>query len=187
MIKLKPSGPPEDKVLLEGLYHTYKKQMFYLAKSILFDEMSAEDVVQDVFLLIAARHLPVIRKIENSDDIRNYLLKATKNTALNHLKRRNRERVSWTDLSNIQDLPDEDFLERICARAEYDTVLRAITEMEEIYRDVLYYHFVMDLSVSDVALALDRKLPTVKKQLVRGKKLLLKQLECFKEENNGNG
>lgn len=187
MITLKPSDRSDDRALLERLYHTYKKQMFYLAQSILQDEMAAEDTVQDVFLRIAARHIPVIKKITDPADLRNYLLKATKNTALNQRKRRNMERVSTTDLGEIEEMPDEDFLDRLCTRAEYDALLRAMEELDEIYRDVLYYHFVMELSVPETALALGRKRETVKKQLARGKKLLLEQLDPTKEGNDRNG
>lgn len=185
MIYLNPPDVPEDKALLETLYHTYRKQMFCLARSILHDDMAAEDAVQDVFLRIAARHLPVIRKIACPEDLRNYLLKATKNTALNTLKSKRREQAARISLADTEEISDEAFLERICARAEYDAVVRAIGAMDEIYRDVLYYHFVMELSVSEVAVALERKQSTVKKQLVRGKKLLLEQLEPSKEGSNG--
>lgn len=48
--------------------------------------------------------------------------------------------------------------------------------MGDIYRDALYYHFVLELSVHETAKLLNCKVSTVKKRLVRGKKLLHVQL-----------
>ena len=52
-----------------------------------------------------------------------------------------------------------------------------ITALPRIYREVLYYHFVLEFSMPEVAQSLGLKLPTAKQRLVRGKKLLLESLE----------
>ena len=67
-----------DKSLFEKIYISHRKQMALLAMSLLKDESDAEDVVADVFLRIAQRNFDVIRAIKNDTNLRNYLLKATK-------------------------------------------------------------------------------------------------------------
>ena len=81
----------EDKKLFENLFNTYRKQMFYLAMSIIHSKDDAEDIVHDVFLNIAQRQMSVIKAIKNDEDMRNYLLKATKNKALNRIRDRKKE------------------------------------------------------------------------------------------------
>lgn len=49
--------------------------------------------------------------------------------------------------------------------------------LEPKYRDVLYYHFVMEVPVPELAKTLNQSLAATKKQLVRGKKRLLQLLE----------
>lgn len=152
--------------------------MIHLAKSLLHSESDAEDVVHDVFLHIATKHMPFIQGLNNPEDIRNYLLKATKNSSLNVLKRKEHhhvslEYVSEGNLENNPNLTDNFFLEELCTKAEYEKVVKALISMDEPYRDIMYYHFVMELSVSDAAKHLGRNTATAKKQLVRGKKLLL--------------
>lgn len=78
-----------DKKRFEKLYYAYRKQMAILALSIVKNETDAEDVVHDVFMNIAIRHMNTVNGIEDEEDRRNYLLKATKNTALNWMKKRN--------------------------------------------------------------------------------------------------
>ena len=56
-------------------------------------------------------------------------------------------------------------------------MVQALLAMDEPYRDIMYYHFVMDLSVPEAAKLLGRNIVTAKKQLVRGKKLLLYKLD----------
>lgn len=175
--------------LFEEIYINYRKQMFLVARSILGNDSDAEDIVHDVFLKIAKKHMPKISQIKNEIDLRNYLLKATKHTALDYLRKHSRESIrieieDEKDILNLADINDEDFVEKICNGIEYERIVAAIASLKDIYRDVLYYHFVLELSVPEVANLLNCKVSTVKQRLVRGKKLLYAQL-LGGESNNG--
>lgn len=174
------------RVEFEVIYKTYRKQMMMLAMSLLHNDADAEDVVHDVFYRIATRHMAFIRSLKKTEDVRNYLLKATKNTALNELKRKGRscvplDLIQERELDGGGNLSDDAFLDLICSRADYDKVVRAMLSLDEPYREILYYHFVLDLTVPEAAKHLGRKTATAKKQLVRGKKMLLSILGV--EEN----
>lgn len=178
-------------VKFEEIYITYRMQMIHLAKSYFENEADAEDVVHDVFVRVATKHMKFIQTLSNPDDVRNYLLKATKNTAINELKRKGRANVSIediaeSDLDDFPDLTDDTFIETICTKAEYKRVVQELLSMEEPYRDIMYYHFVLDLTVPEAAKLLGRNITTAKKQLVRGKKLLLYKLEIKGDLKNGH-
>lgn len=169
---------------VEAVYHAYRKQMYALAFSILQNEMEAEDIVHDVFAKISAKP-SMLTKVKTDDDMRNYLLKAAKNTALNRCRQRNRfvlfsGRSREEPLQDHMELSDEDFLEVVFQRAAYQEVVSAIGHLDQKYGAVLYYHFVLELSVPEVAKTLGRNESTVKKQLVRGKKQLLSILDTGK-------
>lgn len=173
--------------LFEEIYISYRKQMFLVARSVLGNDSDAEDIVHDVFLKIAKKHMARISKIEKDTDLRNYLLKATKHTALDHLRKHRRERIAAdekfeADMDNITGVTDEAFVEKICNNIEYERIVSAIASLKDIYIEVMYYHFVMDLSVPEVAKLMDCKVSTVKQRLVRGKKILCAQL--FGGESN---
>ena len=180
-----------DQRLFEDIYYSYRKQMVTLALSILGKKEDAEDAVSKVFVRIAEKNWDVVRGIKSDTDLRNYLLKATKNTSLNMIKARKKENVSLDTISEyylegIEELSDDSFLEVICNRVEAEKVKNTILQMSEKYRYVLYYHFVMGLTVPETAKSLNQTIAATKKQLVRGKKMLLKMLGIEGVETNGN-
>ena len=180
-----------DKKLFEDMFLSYRKQMVTFAVTILGNEDDAQDAVGDVFLRIAQKNWDVVRGIDNETDLRNYLLKATKNTSLNKIKGKKKENVSLDtiieyDMEGIEDLSDDTFLEVICNKFEYDKVVQAIRSLNEKYRDVMYCHYVMEMTVPQTAKSLNQKLSATKQQLVRGKKMLLSLLVKKGDEKNGN-
>lgn len=164
--------------LFERIYYAYRKQMLTLAFDILENEDDAEDLVHDVFCNIAEKYMQSLQNIKNEQDMKNYLLKATKNSALNK-KRDTKPHMSLHEseyMLNKDDMNDNEFLDMICNNISYQEVLYAIRSLDKKYEDVLYLHFVIGMTVPEVAEHLNRNKQTVKKQLLRGKILLLEKL-----------
>lgn len=171
-----------DRKLFEKIYYAHRKQMFSLAFAILENEYDAEDLVHDVFCNIAEKYMQSLQNIKNEQDMKNYLLKATKNSALNK-KRDTKLHISLHEseyMLNKNDLNDNEFLDIVCNNISYQEVLFAIRGLDKKYEDVLYLHFVIGMTVSEVAEHLERNKETVKKQLLRGKILLLEKLSLNK-------
>lgn len=168
----------DDFILLERIYYAHRKQMLTLAVSILENEDDAEDLVHDVFCKIAEKYMQSLRNIKNEQDMKNYLLKATKNSALNK-KRDAKPHISFHEseyMLNKDELIDDEFLDTICNNISYQEVLSAIKKLDKKYEDVLYLHFVIGMTVSKIADRLGRNTQTVKKQLSRGKTLLMEKI-----------
>lgn len=168
-----------DKSKFEIIYYSYRKRMLFMADSVLHNKEDAEDVVHDTFIKIA-RNIKSIGE-PNSAEALSYVLKATKNTAINLLnKNKNHSTVNIDDIDKIS---DEDFLDKLNISNEYKKVVDAICKLEDKYKDVMFYHFVQEMKVNEIADLLGIKKSTVKQQLVRGKKLLLQTIntesECF--------
>ena len=164
--------------LFERIYYAHRKQMLTLAFAILENEDDAEDLVHDVFCNIAEKYMQSLQNIKNEQDMKNYLLKAIKNSALNK-KRDTKPHISLHEseyMLNKDDINDNEFLDMICNNISYQEVLSAIRSLDKKYEDVLYLHFVIGMTVPEVAEHLNRNKQTVKKQLLRGKILLLEKL-----------
>ena len=131
-----------DKKLFEEIYLSHRKQMVILAITILGSEDDAQDAVGDVFLRIAQKNWDTVKQIKDNTDLRNYLLKATKNTALNKIKATKKDNVSLDtviefDMRGMESLTDNNFLDTVCTKFDYEKVISAIGSLSEKYRYVL--------------------------------------------------
>lgn len=129
--------------LFEKIYMTYRKQMFLVARAVLSNDSDAEDAVHDVFLKIAKSQMQKIGSIQEAADVRSYLLKATKHQAIDHLRKRQRQRTVMNAeredaLKSIVELSDNQLVDMINNGMAYDCILQVIASLDDIYRDTLY-------------------------------------------------
>lgn len=164
----------DDRAKFEILYHTYRKRMVLTAYSVLHNKDDAEDAVHDTFIKIA-RNMKSIGDPE-SDETLSYVIKATKNNAINLLNK-NKRRTEWIKLDDIENITDEQFFEKLSLTESYEKIVSAIRSLDDTYRDVMFYHFVKEMKIKDIAYLLGKKNSTVHQQLVRGKKKLIEILE----------
>lgn len=176
MFILSIPGEPEDRILFEDIYKGYYKQMLYVANRILDNPADAEDAVQDALLRIA-RNIASLRN-QQSWAIRGYVLTIAKNSALNILRKRSRIVPFNEDFAENYTLDDPVF-QQVVNSLDYERLVHAIRHMDPLYRQVLTLVYVHKQTPKEVADLLGRKVDTVRKQLNRGRRLLLDY--CKKE------
>lgn len=164
----------DDRAKFEILYSKYRKRMVYTAFSVLGNDEDAEDAVHDTFIRIARN----MRSIGDPDSVEalSYVLKATKNTAIN-LSQKNATRNKHIQFEDVENISDGQFFEELRIQENYEEVVEAIRSLNDTYRDVLFYYFVEGMKAKDVADLLDRNKSTIQQQIIRGKKKLLEILE----------
>lgn len=167
------------------IYILYRKQMFIMAQSVVKNNADAEDIVHSVFLNIAQKYMPTVMKITDPTDLRNYLLTSTKNAAVNFINKSKRtaliEDVQYD--TAVYEMNDTEFVDYVINRADYEAIIKAIRELNDTYKDVLYFYFVLDMTPADIARQLGRSVAAVKKQITRGKCILTDNLKeiCYNE------
>ncbi len=172
----------DDREKFEILYYTYRKRMAYVANSVLHNELDAEDAVHDTFIKLANNMKSI--GDPDSDQTLSYVLKAVKNTAINFL-RKNGKRNEFEDHDYVENIPERLFLEKLNIKEQYNEIVDAIRNLNDPYRDVIFYHFVSEMKIGEIANLLGRKRSTVQQQLVRGKKKLIEILQIDLETQNG--
>lgn len=170
---------PYEYNLISKAFETYGSHMYNLAYSILNNHADAEDVVQNVFLKITENCLDTFVSLKQEIRIKNYLLIATRNTAFNLIKKPSHAELPLDECeAGQQQYPsDSEFIDMICNRLECDKILSILNSLSAIYKDPLYFHFVIGLSIPATAATLGRNASTVEKQLNRGKKLLISKMK----------
>ena len=163
-----------DRVKFEIIYNTYRKRMVLTADSVLHNKDDAEDAVHDTFIKIA-RNMKSIDEPE-SDRTLSYVLKVTKNNAIN-LLHKNKRRDELIQLDDVEYMTDEQFFEKLSLVESYEEIVSAIRNLNDTYRDVMFYHFIKEMKIKDISDLLGKKNSAVQQQLIRGKKRLLEILE----------
>ena len=163
-----------DKNKFEILYYKYRNILFSCAINIVKNKTDAEDVLQNAFIKIA-KNIKCIDDIKSKETM-SFLMVITKNCACDFMRKNYiSNEVLQEDLDEISAY--DDFLEVIVSNLQYEKIVSAIRNISSPYSEVLYLHYVKDYSVKNTAVLLKRNQATVKMQLVRGKKILAKNLQ----------
>lgn len=163
--------------VLEALYDSCRDDLFHLALSYVHSQADAEDIVQDVFLSIADRYLPVLLRLPDTGKRRAYLFTAVRNRAIN-MKTQGARRFEVSappeDLEALRRgdyVSDRSFSES-CESEEAEELRACFARLGPIYQDVLYLYFSCEMSVREIADYLGCRPAAVRKRLQRGKHTL---------------
>lgn len=168
---------PTEKSKFEQWYKLYKRPMLSIAYDILHDYQEAEDAVHESFIKIA-KH---INQIDDSSEKRlfAFIYTTTKNVAIDMHRKRFRNDEFLLDYPSDSMVVDN-IMDKLCENADIDTLVKCLQEIPSYYAEILYYHYAEEYTIKQLSQIFHRPVSTVKKQLVRGKKLLIEKLK--KEE-----
>ena len=165
----------EGKSKFESLYYAYHKKMMKIAFDILRDEHYAEEAMQNALFRIAAN----IDKIKTDDEhlLQSYIFKITKNASIDIARKEKNLPITL----NIEDFSyissDDDICNELIENETIISLVNTIQRMPYLQRDVLVLYLIHELTVSEIAIVLNRNKSTIRSQINRGRKILKKILE----------
>ncbi|MBE6719937.1 MAG: sigma-70 family RNA polymerase sigma factor [Ruminococcaceae bacterium] len=159
-----------DKSKFEIIYYEYRERMFSVAFDVVKNNEDAEDAVQNAFVGIANNMSSIGDPL--SQKTLSYVLKASKNAAINIYNKNNK--IKTVEFNDDINLSDDDFFDEIIAKKERGEIVDAIYNLNDTYKLPLYYYFVCDMKIKDIANLLGISVSAVKVRIHRGKKKLLK-------------
>lgn len=157
----------------DQLYQAWHKPMRYIAEKILGDPYLAEDAVQNALFRIS-RQKHCLPREEKA--LRAYMLTSAKHAALDLLPKIPDE----INFDSVVIADPRDIFSEVAASQDYERLLKAISDLPEMYRDVLMLRYVQELKVGQIARLLGKTKSAVSKQLQRARALLEKHY--LKEE-----
>ena len=161
----------QDKSKFEILYYEYRERMYFAAFDILNNREDAEDAVHNAFIGVAKNMKAIDEPV--SDKTLSYVIKAAKNSAINiYNKNKKLKAVEYNDVL----ISDTDFYEQLNIKERYGDVVKAIAELDDIYKIPMYYRYVCDMKTKEIADLLGLSISAVKQRIHRGKKELLNML-----------
>ena len=126
---------------LEIIFRQNYSEMIHLARVLLGDDGEAEDVVQDIFLRIAASDIP-----PKNDS---YLLIAVRNACLNKI----RQMQLHEQVKNLLPIRNETDLQPIERQSEQLEEISVFVDeqLEEPHRSIFHLRFDEDLTIAEIA------------------------------------
>ena len=163
---------PSDKEKFMEIYNTYRDMMFRIAMSILHNDSLANETVQDCLLKIAMMISDV--PDPGTNKIKALIIIMVRNKSLNNLKSEHYDRTEpISDMETIS----EDILTRIISDIGYKRLVREISGLDDIYRDILSLRLLYDYSFDEIASLLGIPKGTVGTRIHRGRMILKERLE----------
>ena len=158
----------------------FERPLYSLIARMVGDRLAAEDLAQETFVK-AFRHLG---SYDRTRKFSSWLFKIAHNTALDHLRRRELETVpletpdaDGSDLVAVLTDPSERTPEAVAQRSDLAQALaRAVARLRPEYREVVLLRFAEGQAYQDIAEITGLPLGTVKTQLHRARKELVKTL-----------
>lgn len=152
----------------DPLVFRYHKSLYGYVYRLTLDEKLAEDIVQETFIKIYNEgkkgHVP--------DMFKPWIYKIATNLCKDYWKKGSTQKEKLTDVIIDKNVPIQNIIN---LQMERKWMLEALSKLKIEYRTVLYLRFYQDLKYSEIALALDLSINTVKSRITRG----LKHLEVI--------
>jgi RNA polymerase sigma-70 factor (ECF subfamily) len=160
-----------------SLIGSYQPLIFRLALSILDDPCEAEEAVQDV-LMLALRSLG---SFQGGSRFTTWLTAITVNVCRDRLRRK-RSRFNLfqriQELYHPQQKPENYPEEVVAGREENQRVWKSVSELDDKHRIPLILHYYHNLSVDEIAAALDLPKATVYSRLQAGRDKIYGRLKA---------
>lgn len=158
----------------EQQVHEYQDRVYGFACSLLRNQVTAQDVTQDVFITLWEHRSEV-----DPDRTLPWLMRVTRNACIDQIRRRQtRQRtvtVNTDGLSRAES--DRPLPDTSTETADFkDHLDAALAQIDEPYRSVVVLREIQHLKYREIADALDMPLNTVKVYIHRGRKKLRRQL-----------
>ncbi len=159
----------------ENIFKEYFAYLSNVAFGMVKSEDDSYDIVQQVFVKLWDKRFDV----DVDDNIKSYLYRATKNTALNFIDKN--KRIIKIDDDRLSDMPEHSFEENtdfLSGQVE-DAINRAISELPEKCKLVFTLSRYTDKTNRDIADELNISIKAVEKHISRALKELRVKLKPY--------
>lgn len=163
-----------DKMSTEDMVDRYADMVYRLAITQVGNKEDAQDVFQEVFL----RLVRFRERIKSEEHLKAWLIRVTINCSRKHTGSIWKRRVHFFESeeeTEIKDYSTEDEYEKI--ENEDSPLKKAVMQLPEIYRIVIYLFYFEDMKVEQISCILHDKESTIKSRLHRARELLKMKLK----------
>lgn len=148
----------------ESLVKKYQNKVFHFVSRIVFDRMTAEEVVQDAFFACYRS----IHRIDVNRRFTTYLFEIARNTAISRL----RSQKKTVPLDDNEIALDETVYDYLGRKETQSIVHHAMRLLSSEHREIIQLYYFEDLSYEEIGKKVHIPLNTVRSRLLRAKEKL---------------
>ncbi len=163
---------------IEYLVEKYGKLVYKICYDMLENPLDAEDITQEVYINLYSSLYKYKDLKEN--EIKNLICKIALNKCKDYYRSKasKLERISTNDTIILENYIEENGIEQeIIRNDENNNIKKIILGLKEPYRKILYYYYIDEYSLDNIARKIGVTKGTLKMQIYRGKKILKEELE----------
>lgn len=160
----------DERVFLEETFDKYSRLMFSVAYKYGLQRQDAEDVVMDSVFSIH-KNMTKIQAL-SVDKIQIYIVSIVRNASLDFLRREKRRGMVFQNVEDDemeQMASQESVEETVSLQDEIKRVIKAIHELPESERQVMYLKYSRNMENDDIASSLGLSPESIRKYLSRGR------------------
>ena len=139
----------------EAIFRRYADMIYRIALHHLKHTADAEDILQEVCLVLMTKPVP-----EDEEHLKRWLIRVTVNKCRDLLRAVKRRK--WEDIENFADLKAD----------EPERVIEELWQLPEKQRSIIYLYYYENYTVSEISGILGMNTNTVKSHLLRARKQL---------------
>lgn len=156
------------------IYEKYKKIVIYTVKRFIYDEFIAEDIFQDIFIIIG-HNLEHIN-LDEEKRSRNYIITIARNYCISYLrKEKNSKEDLLEEIESINYSP-ENPLDNVINKESFQLLQKEIKKLSYKYRMVLELKYINEFEDDEIANFLGITKRNVQMRLYRAKLMLRERL-----------
>lgn len=161
-----------DTTAFDAIFRAHYALLVRVAESMLHERATAEEIAQDVMLELWRRR----EQLDVTESVRGYMLQATRNRALNHLRHRAIERRSEPQI--VESAARVPLADAATREGEIEAAIRAaIADLPERCRAVFELSRVEGLKYAEIATRLGISVKTVEVQMGKALRVLRERLK----------
>lgn len=171
-----------------SFWNYYEQDLLRLCRSRLRSYSGdAEDVLSEAML---KAHIKIPRYIDQIRNPRSWLFTLTRNTCIDHLRKRKREAIYVGEpvlLDSYQSVPvmRDDLERRLLGSEMLKDIERAFDALPLTLRDTARYRFLKELEYEEIALKLRISPSCARKRIQKAREILCRALRSYRDNENG--
>ena len=149
----------------------------------IFLKVNSQEVAQDLTSETFLRGWKAFEKSQNPmannqkiENIQAFLYKIARNLVTDHYREKGKTQVVSAEYASIID-PRQNLEEKVMSRSDLETIRLALVNLKEDYQNVIIWHYLDDLSISEIAEIMDKSKEAARVQLHRALKALKNELK----------